>query len=66
DLQVSVPGLGGSRPDGAGAEDAIRALVSLGYSPGDAERAVREAIDEAGTGSGAAELIRRALGKIRG
>ncbi|HEV8218014.1 MAG TPA: Holliday junction branch migration protein RuvA [Gemmatimonadaceae bacterium] len=66
DLQVSVPGLGGSRSDGAGAEDAIRALVSLGYSTGDAERAVREAIDEAGTGSGAAELIRRALGKIRG
>src|SRR5678815_4047133 len=60
DLQVSVPGLGGSRPDGAGAEDAIRALVSLGYSTGDAERAVREAIDESGTGSGAAELIRRA------
>jgi len=66
DLQVSVPGLGGPRPEGAGAEDAIRALVSLGYSPGDAERAVRQAIDEAGTGSGAAELIRRALGKIRG
>jgi Holliday junction DNA helicase RuvA len=66
DLQVSVPGLGGPRPEGAGAEDAIRALVSLGYSTGDAERAVRQAIDEAGTGSGAAELIRRALGKIRG
>jgi len=66
DLQVSVPGLGGPRPEGAGAEDAIRALVSLGYSTGDAERAVRQAIDEAGTGSGAAEFIRRALGKIRG
>jgi len=66
DLQVSVPGLAGPRPEGAGAEDAIRALVSLGYSTGDAERAVRQAIDEAGTGSGAAELIRRALGKIRG
>jgi Holliday junction DNA helicase RuvA len=66
DLQVSVPGLGGPRPEGAGAEDAVRALVSLGYSTGDAERAVRQAIDEAGTGSGAAELIRRALGKIRG
>lgn len=68
DLQVSGPGWagGGPRPEGAGAEDAIRALVSLGYSTGDAERAVREAIDEAGTGTGAAELIRRALGKIRG
>jgi Holliday junction DNA helicase RuvA len=69
DLQVSLPGFaggGGPRPEGAGAEDAIRALVSLGYSTGDAERAVRQAIDEAGTGSGAADLIRRALGKIRG
>jgi Holliday junction DNA helicase RuvA len=66
DLQVSVPGLSGPRPEGAGADDAIRALVSLGYSTGDAERAVRRAIDEAGTGTGAAELIRRALGKIRG
>jgi len=68
DLQVSgsPPGPGGPRPEGAGAEDAIRALVSLGYSTGDAERAVRQAIDEAGTGSGAAELIRRALGNIRG
>jgi Holliday junction DNA helicase RuvA len=68
DLQVSAPGLGGPRPEGvaAGAEDAIRALVSLGYASSDAERAVRQAIDEAGTGSGAAELIRRALAKIRG
>ena len=67
DLQVSLPSFGGApRPEGAGAEDAIRALVSLGYSTGDAERAVRQVIDEAGTGSGAADLIRRALGKIRG
>jgi len=66
DLQVSVPGLGGAQPEGAGAEDAIRALVSLGYSTGDAERAVRQAIDETGTGPSAAELIRRALGNIRG
>jgi Holliday junction DNA helicase RuvA len=69
DLQVSLPsfvGGGAPRPEAAGAEDAIRALVSLGYSTGDADRAVRLAIDEAGTGSGAADLIRRALGKIRG
>src|SRR3954466_951597 len=34
DLQVSGPsgGIGAARPEGAGAEDAIRALVSLGYS----------------------------------
>jgi len=68
DLQVT-PAPGGSvgrRPEGVGAEDAVRALVSLGYSTGDAERAVREAIDEDGHGSGVAELIRSALAKIRG
>ena len=68
DLQVT-PSPGGSvgrRPEGVGAEDAVRALVSLGYSTGDAERAVREAIDEDGHGSGVAELIRSALAKIRG
>jgi Holliday junction DNA helicase RuvA len=65
DLQVS-----GSpdarRPEGAGVDDAIRALVSLGYSAVDAERAVRAAIDGGGKGAGAAELIRSALGTIRG
>ena len=65
DLQVSLPG-GGPRPQGAGSEDAIRALVSLGYSTSDAERAVRQALDDCGAGQGAAELIRSALGKIRG
>lgn len=68
DLQVSgsMSTGGAARPEGAGAEDAIRALVSLGYSTGDAERAVRAAIDEGGAGPGAAELIRSALSKIRG
>ena len=65
DLQVSLPGAG-PRPEGVGTEDAIRALVSLGYSQSDAERAVRQALDERGSGQGAAELIRGALGKIRG
>ena len=51
-------------PDGAGAEDAIRALVSLGYSQNDAERAVRSAIEEDGKGLAAADLIRRALAKV--
>jgi Holliday junction DNA helicase RuvA len=65
DLQISGgAGGGGSRPEGAGVDDAIRALVSLGYSAGDAERAVRTALDEGGSGLGAAELIRGALGKI--
>lgn len=67
DLQVSGGGVGGgSRPEGAGVDDAIRALVSLGYSTQDAEKAVRSALDEHGSGLGTAELIRSALGKIRG
>lgn len=67
DLQVSGgAGAGSARVEGAGAEDAIRALVSLGYSSSDAERAVRQAIDDGGRGMSAAELIRSALGKIRG
>jgi Holliday junction DNA helicase RuvA len=65
DLQVSSSS-GVPRPEGAGAEDAIRALVSLGYSSVDAERAVRSALDDGNKGMGAAELIRGALGKIRG
>ena len=50
------------------AEDAIRALVSLGYSSGDAERAVRAAMEASphGAREGTAELIRGALAKIRG
>lgn len=66
DLQISGGGVGGavSRPEGPGVDDAVRALVSLGYSAPDAERAVRGALDEGGNGMGAAELIRSALGKI--
>lgn len=52
------------RPEGAGSEDAIRALVSLGYSPADAEKAVRAALDGGGRGLSAAELIRRALAAV--
>jgi Holliday junction DNA helicase RuvA len=65
DLQLSGSS-GGPRPEGVGAEDAVRALVSLGYSSSDAERAVRSALDDGERNMGAAELIRRALGKIRG
>jgi Holliday junction DNA helicase RuvA len=70
DLQLSV-GLGrqggSTRPEIAGADDALRALISLGYSAADAEAAVRAALDDGAAGAnGAAELIRRALSKIRG
>jgi Holliday junction DNA helicase RuvA len=57
---------GGVRPEGAGAEDAIRALVSLGYTTADAEKAVRGALDAGGRGMAAAELIRSALARLGG
>ena len=44
---VQAPsGPGAPRPEGAAAEDAIRALVSLGYTSADAEKAVRTALDQ--------------------
>jgi len=58
----------GSRPAAVGqdpgVEDAVRALVSLGYSRGDAERAVHSAIDGGAKGMNAPELIRVALAKV--
>lgn len=63
DLQVPG-GAAGRGPQAAGADDAIRALVSLGYSTVDAERAVRAALEEDGKGLAAADLIRRALAKV--
>jgi Holliday junction DNA helicase RuvA len=57
---------GGVRPEGAGADDAIRALVSLGYTTLDAEKAVRGALDAGGPGMPAPELIRNALARLGG
>lgn len=52
---------------GTRADDAARALVSLGYSAADADRAVREMLDEQnGQEPALPELIRGALAKIRG
>jgi Holliday junction DNA helicase RuvA len=49
------------RPEGAAADDAIRALVSLGYAAPDAEKAVRRALDSIEHPFGAPDLIRAAL-----
>ena len=57
---------GGVRPAGTGVDDAIRALVSLGYTTADAEKAVRAALDTGKKGMSAPELIRAALAKIGG
>jgi Holliday junction DNA helicase RuvA len=66
DVQVDTTP-GGPRPAGAAADDAIRALVSLGYTTADAERAVKAAIDAGGAAGaklGAPELIRGALARV--
>jgi Holliday junction DNA helicase RuvA len=64
DLPAETPG--GVRQEGAGADDAIRALVSLGYTTADAEKAVRGALDAGGRGLPAPELIRNALARLGG
>jgi Holliday junction resolvasome RuvABC DNA-binding subunit len=56
----------GSTEGGAG--DAVRALVSLGYAPPDAEKAVRQVIDGKGAkgAKGAtADVIRAALALLQ-
>ena len=71
DLADKLDGLGESSgtnaaPASAAADDAMRALVSLGYSSADAERGVRAALDGGGGGKPATELIRAALAKLGG
>src|SRR5215213_5058351 len=72
DLADKLDGLGetsgapGAAPATAAADDAMRALVSLGYSSADAERGVRAALDAGGGGKSPAELIRTALAKLGG
>jgi Holliday junction DNA helicase RuvA len=61
---VQVDTTPGARPEGASVDDAIRALVSLGYTTGDAERAVKAAFDGGGKKLSATELIRASLAKI--
>lgn len=63
DVDVSA-GPGSAPAAGAAAEDAIRALVSLGYSLADAERAVRATLDATTGQLAATELIRNALTRI--
>lgn len=66
ELQTSGVEAGVARGVAPGTEDAIRALVSLGYSTSDAERAVRAVLDGGMKGMAAPELIRAALAKIGG
>jgi Holliday junction DNA helicase RuvA len=54
-------GPGAARPEGASADSAIRALVALGYTTVEAERAVAAALDSDGDRESIPGLIRAAL-----
>lgn len=58
-------GAAGSVPVAPGADHAVRALVSLGVTPVDADKAVRESIAAGGASGDLAALIRDALGRTR-
>ena len=64
DVMLAVDGA--ARPASAAADDAIRALVSLGYSSADAEKAVRRVVEGDGRGLSASELVRAALARMSG
>src|SRR6202165_1874552 len=71
DLADKLDGLGettgtSAAPASAAADDALRALVALGYSSADADRGVRAALDAGAPSKSAAELVRAALAKLGG
>lgn len=53
-------GSGAARPEGRAAEEAVAALVALGYSAGDATHAIRDILDER-PGLAGVDLIKAAL-----
>ncbi len=63
DLAFAGAAPGGPRPAGRAAEEAVAALVALGYSAGDATHAVRDILDEQ-PGLGGVDLIKAALGAM--
>jgi Holliday junction DNA helicase RuvA len=54
----------GPKPEGRAAEDAVAALIRLGYSPADATQAVRKALDE-GKPLLTGDLIKAALAALK-
>lgn len=64
---IGETGDGQFAPSGtAVADDAMRALTSLGYTASEAEKGVRAALDSGDRGASAAELVRAALAKLGG
>jgi Holliday junction DNA helicase RuvA len=60
---ASGVGAGKQTPAGATADEAVHALVALGYNAAEASTAVRKALDESGKLMGI-DLIKAALGKV--
>jgi Holliday junction DNA helicase RuvA len=60
---VAVAASRSTQPAGAGAEEAVGALVALGYNAGEASSAVRKALDEEGRLIGI-DLIKAALARV--
>lgn len=60
DLAVSVPE-GAEGGAASGAQEAVRALVALGYAFAEADQAVRRALEDGAGEAGADALIRKAL-----
>lgn len=63
DTMGSAPTATGGLAVSPVADDAVRALVSLGYSQVDSDRAVRAAV-EAGAGGDVSVVVRAALGRL--
>jgi Holliday junction DNA helicase RuvA len=64
DFAAAEPSASGASPDGVAA-DSVRALVALGYANGDAEKAVRSAIEHSKAKGATADVIRAALAVLQ-
>ena len=65
ELELGPRAAAAGRPPAGAAEDAVGALVALGYRRPDAEEVVRRALAELGPAAAVQELIRRALRHAR-
>jgi len=63
DSSSAAAGARAAAATGPGA-DAVRALIALGYTPADAERAVRVALEGAPKGEATPDLVRRSLAAL--
>jgi len=65
-LRAAVPASQRARafPQQAVVEDALSALLNLGYKKNDAERAIRKAVDSLGAGATLEEIIKRTLSEL--